>query len=122
MKKFYDVPLIWQAALLLLDSELCRVMWNIHQKEYDSPFINSGNKFEELDAFKVRAYDWSWDMEDDGIEKLPWNFKWRDIEIFWYKHMHRGCECRIKLTAEMASEMLEECYEAIQVYEKQNCK
>ena len=120
MKKYYNVPLIWEAALSLLDYELCRVMWNIHQKEYDSPFVNTGNRFEELKEFKVRAYDWSWEYDDCERNKQPWNFKWRNVRIYWYKHMRRGIESNIELTADMASEMLEECYKAILKYEKKN--
>ena len=44
-------------------------MWNINQKEYDSPFENTANKFKN-DVFEVQAYSWN---EDNPTS---YNFKY----------------------------------------------
>lgn len=73
------------ALLRDLSSELERVQWNVNQKEYDSPFYNTGNSFK-TDVFEVRAYYWG---EDEAEMDKP-NFKCGDVEISWYKHLGRG--------------------------------
>jgi hypothetical protein len=105
--KQYEVPNIWLAALDLIDKELCRVMRNINQEEYDSPFGNTGNRFE-CDKFIAEAYSWDNDYEQ------PFNFKWRDVEISWYKYCGRGMSANQELTAELAEDMLEGCLEVIE--------
>jgi len=109
--KEYAVPIIWHAALSFLDEELRRVMWNIYQEEYDSPFVNTGASFNGCKEFLVNAYSW------DSEEEQPFNFKWRDIEISWYKYLGRGMSSNIPLTAELASEMLEDCIRAVEEFE-----
>jgi|TARA_Y100000310_G_scaffold307831_1_gene350316 hypothetical protein len=110
----YEVPEIWSAALLKLREELDRVMWNKNQQDYDSPFDNTGNKFS-CDVFQVQAYNWN-DIEDEEGHLLSantWNFKWRDIEISWYKYFTRGLSSNKELTVDLAGEMLKECLEAL---------
>ena len=114
--KRYEVPLIWEAALLYLQYELDRVMWNIYQKEYESPFSNTGNRFDALPEFIAEAYSWNDDYNQ------PFNFKWRDIEIEWYKYLGRGMSSNKILTPETASTMIEECVQALQKMEKEQMK
>ena len=111
--KEYAVPLIWEAALAYLNCELCRVMWNIHQKEYSSPFENTAASFDGCIEFSVQAYSWDWDAEQ------PYNFKWRDIEISWYKYLGRRMSANVLLTAELASDMLDECIIAVGRFERE---
>ena len=40
--EYYPASNLLNAALFRIDDLLCKVMWNIHQEEYDSPFSNSG--------------------------------------------------------------------------------
>ena len=76
----------WVDALLMyLEEELDRVMWNLHQKEYESPFQNTSNSFK-TDVFEVRAYYWG----DDEEEMAKPNFKCGDVEVSWYKRLGRG--------------------------------
>jgi hypothetical protein len=103
------------AALNMIREELDRVMWNIHQIEYSSPFGNSAERFK-CDTFEVEAYSW-----DDSYEQ-PYNFKWRDIKISWYKYLGRGMEIPNKLTPNLAAQMLRECLEALDKYEKERIK
>ena len=97
----FAVPFIWEAALYYMQRELEILQWNKTQEKYPSPFENTGEDFK-CDAFEVRAYSWREEIQ-------PFNFKWRDVEISWYKNLGRGMSSNKALTAEMASEMLEEC-------------
>lgn len=95
----------WVVALLeKLDKELRRVMWNVNQKVYDSPFSNSGNMYEG-DCFKVRSYDW------DGDKDI--NFEWKDMKFRWYKYLGRDTEVNGNWEAEKYIEMFNECLESI---------
>lgn len=98
----YDVPNYVEAALNKIDTELDRVMWNIHQQEYDSPFSNSGNEYRD-NIFEVEAYDW------DDNSKQEYNFKWRDYKIRWYKYCGRGMEANRYMSPEECAKMLDEC-------------
>ena len=51
--------------------------------DIDTPFGNTGTKFLNS-AFAVEAYSW------DEDEEQPFNFKWRDFEVSWYKYFPRG--------------------------------
>ena len=101
------------AVLYLIEDELDRVMWNINQKEYDSPFQNTGNvEGFKNDVFEVHAYDWNWDYEDDDTHQ-PINFKWKDLEITWYKHFRRGLWWNRDFSELELSIMLEQCLESL---------
>lgn len=113
--KEHAVPPIMDAALEAIDAELCRAMWNIHQKEYVSPFRNTGASFKEIEAFQVEAYSWDEDYAQ------PWNFKCGDIEVSWYKYLGRGMSSNTELTPQIAAEVLEKCVKAICDYEKIKC-
>lgn len=103
--KQYDVPVIWDAALSFLREELSCIMRNIHQTDYSNPFGNTGNEFS-CPVFKIEAYSW-----DDAYEQ-PFNFKWEDVEISWYKYLGRGMSANKELSPDLAATMLAECLEA----------
>lgn len=98
-----------EAALRRLDYALETVMWNINQEEYSSPFNNTGNSFK-CDKFEVHAYSW-------GGDEQPFNFKWRDVEVSWYKWCGRGLTVNQELPSSTISEMLDDCLDAIIRYE-----
>ena len=102
----HEVPEIWEACLGMLRDELDRVMWNVHQKEYENPFNNSGSSSFKNEIFSVEAYDWS-------EKEQPWNFIWRGVEIKWYKHFGRGMTANQELHPFGAATMLEECLGSI---------
>lgn len=77
--KFLDFVTV---VLRGIEEELERVMWNITQEDYSSPFGNTGNSFRN-EVFEVHAYDWGDDRQD-------YNFRYKDIEISWYKYLGRG--------------------------------
>lgn len=109
--KEYKVSDLVIAALHEIDDKLSTVMWNIYQKEYSSPFSNTGNSFK-CDTFEVEAYSWN-----DAMEQ-PYNFKWKDVEISWYKYLGRGVSSNIEISPELANQMLNECLEAVYRLEK----
>ena len=101
----FAVPEIWKAALGAVNDEIERVWWNVEQQQRSGPMCNSGERFD-CDAFSAHAYDWSDDEQ-------PWNFKWRDVLISWYKWCGRGMSANMQLTPDMAAQMLDECLAAV---------
>lgn len=108
-----SVPNYVQAAFSKIDEQLSRVMWNIHQKEYDSPFSNTGEKFKN-DVFEVEAYSW-----DDEYNQ-EYNFKWKDYKVRWYKHCLRDPQANREMTPDECAKMLDECLESIYKMDRDN--
>lgn len=104
----YVVAILWYIAL-----EIERVEWNNTQEEYSSPFRNAGGKWE-CDAFTVRAYYWG----DDEAKALLPNFQYKDIEIRWYKHVHRGTTINRVVSPEEIAVMFDECMASVRRTEK----
>lgn len=111
--KSYGASGMLIAALESISSEIDRVMWNITQERYNSPFSNSGNEFK-CDTFEVEAYSWNEDYEQ------LYNFKWKDFEVSWYKYLGRGTSINRKISNDEIAEMLDECLDALLKYEKEN--
>lgn len=93
-------------ALAAIETRLMLRMGQI-DKHYESPFRNTGSKFV-CDTFAVEAYSWN-----DEVEQ-KWNFKWRDLEISWYKYIGRGMSANRKMTTKEIEEMLDDCLKAIE--------
>lgn len=110
--KEHSAPAIMDAVLEAIDAELCRAMWNIHQKEYVSPFRNTAAEFKEIGTFQVEAYSWDEDYEQ------PWNFKCGDLEVSWYKYLGRGMSANMEISPQMAADVLEKCVDAIRENER----
>ena len=100
------------ALLRELDRSLSRAMWNIHQKEYESPFNNTGNSFKN-DVFEVQAYNWNDEISQD------YNFKWKDVKISWYKYLGRDTTINALISTYEAKEMFNECLESIKKMENE---
>lgn len=107
--KSFEVPEIWEAALDMLNAEIERVWGNERQNSVSGPMCNSGERFD-CDIFSAHAYDW-------GDDDQPWNFKWRDVRISWYKWAGRGMSANIALSPDLAAEMLTECLAAVRAAE-----
>lgn len=122
----------WVVAFLeYIEGDLDRVMWNLHQTEYESPFRNTGNRYENQ-TFAVAAYDWGWHqaLEEWAFEGLdphppeqPANFTWQDtfappLKIYWYKALGRGTEMNRELSPEEGIRMLNECLAAVRAEEQ----
>ena len=110
----FEVSDLTHAVLSFIGRRLDIVMWNIHQQEYASPFDNTGNSFK-CDAFEAHAYSW-------GDEEQPFNFKWRDVEISWYKYLGRGMSANMGIAPALTDEMLRDCLEALARYETEHGK
>lgn len=72
----------------------------------NTPFDNGGAHFKN-DVFEVEAYSW-----DDDYEQ-PYNFKWRDLEVSWYKWLGRDTTCNRIPGVEETEEMLRQCLESL---------
>lgn len=103
-----------EAALSSIKDTLDIVMWNINQEEYESPFSNTGNSFK-CDTYEVHAYNWRWheklwELDDDGTPPpQPYNFKWRDLEVTWYKYFGRNTQTNRPIDNDEIEQMLDEC-------------
>lgn len=95
------------SALKSIKESLDIYMWNKTQKNYDSPFGNTGNSFKN-DVFEVNAYYWGADEKE--MEKP--NFKYKNIEISWYKYLGRGMDIP-EMTYEELDDMLNECLKSL---------
>ena len=112
-----SLPQYIQAFLDKIEHELDRIMWNINQEEYDSPFRNSGNVDGFVcDTFEAHAYEWDYDNEPT----YDYNFKYKDIEITWYKHSGRGTCINRYITPDEAITMLNDCLGALLRYEQEH--
>jgi hypothetical protein len=106
----YDCPEYIESLLRGISSELERVMWN-NKKQYNSPMDNTGEQFKN-DTFEVNAYSWN------DEEEQPYNFKYKDIEISWYKYLGRGMSINKPITEKQAVKMFDECIKSIRKMEK----
>lgn len=111
----FECPDYVVALLEKINNELSRVYWNQHQEEYCSPFSNSGNNYKG-ECFEVNAY--AWDTEDDDIQN--YNFKYKDIEISWYKHLGRDTTINREIKPEEAIEMFDTILKEIYQTEEKN--
>lgn len=104
--QYYECPEYIIALLRYIDSKLSIMMWNKEQKEYDSPFDNTGNKFKN-NTFEVEAFNWN-----DNICQ-EYNFKYKDIKISWYKRLGRDTTINKDITFKEAEEMFNSCIKSL---------
>lgn len=89
MSGWRDCP-EWIVALLEhIEAEMERLYWNKYQEEYESPFRNTGARFDN-GVFSVRAFNWG-DEDDDEDDDEP-NFVCGPMRVRWYKHLGRCTE------------------------------
>ena len=106
-----EVPSYVEAALTLIREEAQRVEWNNRQEEFD-PFGNTSGQYKN-DVFEVNAYSWN------DEKNQPYNFKWRDFELSWYKYFGRGMSMNREISPDETAKMLEECLIATRKLEKE---
>lgn len=121
--QYYECPLYTIALLREINRQLCRIMWNINQEEYDSPFDNTGNSFE-LDNFIIQAYNWdSNSQEYNFLYKVDKNkFNCEDIKISWYKYLGRDTTINQQLDYDIIIAMFDDCINSLLNFEKQKMK
>lgn len=108
--KEFEVPEWLMAFLEYIREEIKRVEWNNRQEEFD-PFEHvRGRPYQsyKTDKFEVRGYNWS--PENPTADT---NFKWRDLEISWYKDLGREMSMNKEISLGEGAEMLRECLEDI---------
>lgn len=103
----FAVPEIMESVMRTISDEMDRVFWNMRQKEYDSPFNNSGASFR-CPTFTAVSYSW-------GDEGQPYNFKHQKsgLTISWYKWSGRGASADREITPDLAAEVLTDCLAAV---------
>lgn len=109
--KEFAVPEYVEAALSHIRSEVCRVEWNNRQEEFD-PFGNTGAQYKN-DVFEANAYSW------DETKEQPYNFKWKDFEVSWYKYLGRGMSMNREISPEETAQMIGDCLAAARSKEKE---
>jgi hypothetical protein len=72
----------------------------------ENPFRNTGAQWANS-VFEVNAYNW-----DEESNQL-FNFKYKDIEISWYKYLGRGMSINREVSEEECWKMLKACVESI---------
>ena len=104
----YDCPRYLVALLQGVAEELTRVMENRTQTGYANPFGNSGNvKGFRNKTFEVHAFDWN------PANPQPYNFKYKDLEISWYKYLGRGTTINREISSAEAVEVFDHCLESL---------
>lgn len=86
----YECPEFVIALLERIESIIENIYWNENQEEWDSAFRNTGNEYI-LGDLIIKAYNWNDDCEQQ------YNFKYKDIEISWYKYLGRDTTINLDL-------------------------
>lgn len=96
------------------------MMWNKGEKDYASPFGNTGNSFKN-DTFEVQAYSWN----DEEVQEYNFLYKvdrtksnLQDIKISWYKYLGRDTTINQKLDPNIIVDMHKNCINSL--YEEIN--
>jgi hypothetical protein len=71
----------------------------------NDPFDNTGSKYKN-ETFEVQAYSW-------GNEEQPYNFKYKGIEISWYKYFSRGVSVNRQLSEDEIMDMVKDCIDSL---------
>lgn len=97
----FDCPEYIEAAL----EYLANFFYNQELSD-ENPFRNTGYNWSN-DIFDVRAYDWN----EEHIQS--YNFKYKDIEISWYKYLGRGMSINRFVSEKECWEMLKNCIQSL---------
>lgn len=113
----YDAP----AHVLSAIETISNLLTELHATKYRryrsggwfSPISNTRAEFVN-GTFTLRAYQWSECICTDDYPNIRCvtckpNFQWKDIEVRWYKHLHRGTTINRDVSADECSTMLQEC-------------
>lgn len=108
-------------AIALLEGIRARIKvagWNEYQREFD-PFddwedAEIFNKKHKEMGFEVWPYSW------DDEKEQKYNFKVRDIEFRWYKHIGRGDTVNRKITTKEMAEIFDKCANNLSEWQHRN--
>lgn len=104
--KRYQASNLLVAALEAVREELERVSWNKKQEDPGDPFGNTGGSYKN-GVFEVQAYSW------DESKEQPYNFKYGDFEVSWYKYLGRGTSTNKEISPEEVEGMLDACLDSV---------
>ena len=107
--KMYDCPEWVEALLRFIEEKMERVHYNKYQKQFDTPFLNTGAKYRD-EVFEVSAYSWNDDDEDEI------NFRYKDICFSWYKHLGRCTMVNVNPQDENFKDRMIEMFDAIMAH------
>ncbi len=103
----YELPEYVAAYLDYIYYEIDRVYWNRFQKEREEHWNP------EIKEIEHREYYWG----DEKKEAEKPNFKFKDVEIRWYKHKGRGMSCNKELTTDEWKDWFNDCLKIIRTYD-----
>ena len=111
----YECPQYIIALLEDIERRLKIKMWNKYHKEYESPFENSGNTFENK-VFKVQAYSWDEDVNQDYnfiyyVDKTKSNMP--DLKISWYKYLGRDTTINQEIDSNVMVDIYNDCINSL---------
>jgi hypothetical protein len=107
-----DCPEYVEALLEHIESEMDRYYCNQSQKDFPSPFRNTGHDGDFCIPGQLEIYAFEW---DEAIFQ-PFNFKWEDIKIRWYKYLGRDTRINKPISPERAVKMFSSCMKIIRKY------
>jgi hypothetical protein len=102
----YELPGHAHAMLAYIVKEIKRVYWNNNQEQWDEE--NPG-----LGGIEYRRYYWG----DDELESAKPNFKFKDVEVRWYKHFGRGMSTNVQKSPDEWVRWFNECLELVRSYD-----
>ena len=112
----YECPKYIVVLLKDIRDRLDKLMWNLYQKEYLSPFDNTGAKFRIPGVMRIRAFSWNEDNEQQ------YNFKYHFFKISWYKYLGRDTTINGQYSYEDIINMYNDCINALNEFEKRKYK
>ena len=120
----YICPNYIVALLREIDRQLCRIMCNIDQKDYESPFSNTANSFK-LDNFEIQAYNWNDDVCQDynfiyRVDKSKANCD--DLKISWYKYLGRDTTINQELDSDIIIDIYNDVISSLLKFEADEMK
>ncbi len=65
------------------------------------PFDNNGEVYNGK-VFRAESYSWA-------DEEQPYNFKWKNFEVKWYKYFGRGMKVNRQICKKELKQMVKEC-------------
>ena len=104
------IPVI-EGCLCMIETEMDRLYWNKNHKEPDSPFSNTGARYEN-NTFSVHAYDWNETNEDNFVYNNPDG----ELKVCWYKYLGRGMNATFtgkELTLDFLADMVNQCIKSL---------
>ena len=111
----YECPNYIIGLLREIDRVLNRVMYNINQEDYNSPFDNTGNSFKN-DVFEVQAYSWDDEVQQEynflyPVDKTKANMS--DLKISWYKYLGRDTTINQEIDSNVMVDIFNNCIQSL---------